>query len=509
MKKDTDIQDPDGSIFDGEKIGHVNEKNIIRKRDGIILPGEKIGYVDEKGNVRRPDIILRGEKVGKIKGVKAHDVDGPLFSGEEWGYVDDEGNIRQKDFLCFKGRIIGKMKGTNKAAALGYFILRFKEIEDRARDLENEIRNAAYKVAYLHKVQNMIKFVPEARALGDFDGLMSKLKGLEDEILNQIKYYRYIKEDIVKQAENICYSTEWKKIKDLLKALLEKWKHTPSPGRECENELWQRFRSAQDVFSKRRAEHYDNQKRIQEQNQYQKEQICSAIEALIHATNTTQAIIAAKQLQAQWRTIGPVPKHKSDALWNRYRHACDEVFNKARKERERRAAEWERANRERLENQRKKESLCSTAESLCHSSDVRSAKEHIKELQAEWKTIGQVPKEQAQCLWERFRHACDRVFQNAKAEHERMQEEWRNRLHDILEHKRDQARRLRESIDHDEGNIERWRDIIYNLHEGGRADEIRDSLEDKISDVKDKIRSKEDRLSDLEDSINEIERKLY
>ena len=81
-------------------------------------------------------------------------------------------------------------------------------------------------------------------------------------------------------------------------------------------------------------------------------------------------------------------------------------------------------------------------------------------------------------------------------------------MQDALERKRDQAERLRESIAHDESNIERWHDTIYNLHDGGRADEIRDSLESKISDVEGNVRSKRDRLSDIEDVIRDIDRKL-
>jgi len=93
-------------------------------------------------------------------------------------------------------------------------------------------------------------------------------------------------------------------------------------------------------------------------------------------------------------------------------------------------------------------------------------------------------------------------------EWERKQQEWREKMHDTLRAKREQASRLRESIDHDEGNISRWRDTIYNLRPGGRADEIRYSLESKISDVEDRISSKQQKLREVEDDIDDIETKL-
>lgn len=154
------------------------------------------------------------------------------------------------------------------------------------------------------------------------------------------------------------------------------------------------------------------------------------------------------------------------------------------------------------------EHLCSKAESLAHSSDTRTAVEEIKRLQAEWKSIGPVPRDRADELWETFREACDQVFENARHERERKQEEWRTKMQETLDRKREQAGRLRESIVHDQSNIDRWQDTIYNLHDGGRADDIRYSLESKISDVDARISSKQDRVIDLEDVIRDIERKL-
>lgn len=130
-------------------------------------------------------------------------------------------------------------------------------------------------------------------------------------------------------------------------------------------------------------------------------------------------------------------------------------------------------------------------------------------MQEKWKGIGHVPRDRADAIWDRFRHACDRVFEHARHERERKQEEWRDKMREALDRKRQQAARLRESIEHDEGNISRWQDTIYNLRPGGRADEIRDDLESRISDVEDRIRSKRHRLDELEDTISDIESRLY
>jgi len=210
-EKDTNIDNPDGLVLEGDTIGHADKQSRIRKRDGVVLPGEEMGYVDAQGKVRRPNgIIFRGEEVGQVKGNKAYDKDGLIFAGEEWGYVDAEGNICQKDGFIFKGRIIGKMKGTNKSAALGFFVLRFREIEDRYKNLEQSVRAADNKTPFLSKVQHMLNWVPEANALGDFDSLINRLKDLEKEIVNQFEDNRRKKEELVQKAESLSRSTDWK-----------------------------------------------------------------------------------------------------------------------------------------------------------------------------------------------------------------------------------------------------------------------------------------------------------
>ncbi len=81
-------------------------------------------------------------------------------------------------------------------------------------------------------------------------------------------------------------------------------------------------------------------------------------------------------------------------------------------------------------------------------------------------------------------------------------------MREALDSKREQVMRLRESISHDEENVSRWRNTIYGLRSGGRADEIRSSLESKIYDVESKISSKRSRLHELEAAIMDIRAKL-
>ena len=428
--KSGDFHKPSG-FFRGETIGHSNPEGRVRRRDGVFLRGEEIGSLDEDHQIRKKDgVFLRGDVVGQVKGKTAHDKDGIFLSGAEWGYVDDQGNVRLKDGIFLKGRIIGEARG-NPQSALAFFVLQFQKIVEKVDALEREISHAEDKTHFLSKVQHMLKWVPEANALGDFDKLINRLRHLESEIERQLHTNIRRKEELIGRARELRHSTDWK----------------------------------------------------------------GAAEAL-------------KDLQEKWKASGRVPKDKADELWERFRSAIDEFYA-------RRKEHFAHLERGREENLRRKKHLVAKAESLANSSDWKSAGEALKALQAEWKTIGHVPKEQADALWHQFRSAQDHFYKRRSAffeqrdrEREHKQAEWRSRMREALSHKREQVVRLQGSIAHDEENVRRWHDTIYNLRPGSRADEIRHSLSEKISEVSDKIHSKRERLRELLAAIHEIEGKL-
>src|SRR6185503_2801421 len=61
-------------------------------------------------------------------------------------------------------------------------------------------------------------------------------------------------------------------------------------------------------------------------NLAKKEALCVKVEALRDSTDWDNAATEIKRLQAEWKTIGPVKKTRSEAMWQRFRGACDEFF---------------------------------------------------------------------------------------------------------------------------------------------------------------------------------------
>lgn len=137
------------------------------------------------------------------------------------------------------------------------------------------------------------------------------------------------------------------------------------------------------------------------------EQLCTRAEALRDATDLKKAVQDLKQLQADWKQVGAAPRDKSAALWQRFRNACDQVFRRCQEH-------FSQLEGERKGNLEKKLALCEKAESIAKSDDWKQGSDALKQLQAEWKTIGAVPKAEADVVWKRFRAACDDFFSRRK-----------------------------------------------------------------------------------------------
>ena len=316
------------------------------------------------------------------------------------------------------------------------------------------------------------------------------------------------KEALIARAEELKDSTEWKATAEAIKRLQAEWKAIGPVSKEISQELWDRFRAPANSFFERRQEHLAKLREEQEENLRKKEAFCVRAEELAGSAQWKSTAEALQALQAEWKTIGPVPREHGDAIWKRFRKSLDEFFG-------RRQEHYARLRKEQEENLRKKEALCVRAEELSQSTQWKATSEAIKALQAEWKSVGPVPQKKADAIWRRFRGAIDVFFDRQAAyfeqrnqQREQRDAERRDQMLDALERKREQTHRLRESMARDEENVRRWQATLTGLREGTGAEETRTSLETKIVDVESRLSEKRTRLDELEKSIQEIAAKL-
>jgi HPt (histidine-containing phosphotransfer) domain-containing protein len=99
------------------------------------------------------------------------------------------------------------------------------------------------------------------------------------------------------------------------------------------------------------------------------------------------------------------PRDQNEALWSRFKTANQSFFD-------RRSAHFDELDQQRENNQARAMQLIKKAKSCAGKSDLRQAREEIKQLQQEWKQVHPLPREQADDLWSEFRSTCQTVFDN-------------------------------------------------------------------------------------------------
>lgn len=133
---------------------------------------------------------------------------------------------------------------------------------------------------------------------------------------------------LCEEIEAIQNSEDFVEVAERIKALQQRWKEIGPVPRKQSDAVWKRFRTACDHFFDRRKvwQKQEDAKRVE--NLAAKETICARAEELAESTDWDVAANSFKALQAEWKAIGPVPRSKADALWSRFRRACDHFFDR-------------------------------------------------------------------------------------------------------------------------------------------------------------------------------------
>ena len=133
------------------------------------------------------------------------------------------------------------------------------------------------------------------------------------------------KEQLIRDAEALAQSTEWTDTARRYRDLMDQWKAAGRAPKAIEDELWQRFRAAQDVFFTRRTEAFSVLDAEQEENQAKKEALLVRAEALDPAADLAGATAALRQIQDEWEKIGKVPRAAMRELEDRLEDVEDKL----------------------------------------------------------------------------------------------------------------------------------------------------------------------------------------
>ena len=379
-----------------------------------------------------------------------------------------------------------------------------------ALDEENDIVAAFKKLQELHN--SWRETGPVAKEIRE--ELWTRFKNASS-IINK-KYQAFFEERKSKEKENaaakvaLCEKLEaiktddfktyaaWDEATKSIIALQEDWKKLGFASRKVNAELFARFRKSCDEFFGKKAEFFKQMKEELAANLAKKTELCEKAEALKDSTDwkkTTESLIA---LQKEWKTVGPVVKKHSDAIWKRFISACDAFFEEKKKQ---------TSNIHTIEhdNLKQKKAIIAQINAALEENNQDDGPTQVRELMQQWQGVGHVPYKEKDKIYTEYKAAIDKAFEQFDMKATRAQmSNFENSLNqmsgsDKVYHERERLVRSYEQKCQELKTYENNMGFFNAQSKTGNS--IVKEMEKKISKIKDDISLLEQKIKMIDDKI--------
>jgi len=255
------------------------------------------------------------------------------------------------------------------------------------------------------------------------DRLVQKRQKEEDNLM--------LKLSILDKMENVASSIDenvesWAKLDEKFEDLTQQWKKVGRVPKEKSNEVWSRFKAAQDEYYDRKYKFDKKHKKQVDKFRSKKEHLCREAEALLEEEDLASAARKINKLHHRWKKVGNLPQRDEDKLWNRFKSATDE-FNK------RKSDNIEKLRKQEERHYKEKLKLIEEADSVKNTDDWDKGHQKMQQLMDQWKAIGPVPRKKSNKIWKQFKGAMD-VFYERRRQH--FKEQKKERKENLKEKKR-------------------------------------------------------------------------
>lgn len=305
-------------------------------------------------------------------------------------------------------RAVGQVPGVPPDEAMAFFTRRFEALELEVSLLETRIGSGALSPDdALGSIKTVRSALTDAHAVGDLDGLATRLESLVVTVSDQRAARKaeraranaeakQAKEQFVAEAEKLAAGDDWRGGVNRFRELLEEWKTLPRLDRATDDELWHRFSSARTTYTRRRKAQFARESEQRDVARRAKEKLVAEAEALQHSTDWGPTTAAYRDLMTRWKAAGSAPKGIDDELWKRFRGAQDVFFGA-------KAAAMSEQDSEYRANGAAKQALVEEAEALLPVRNLGAARAAYRDIVERWSAIGKVPREMIRPLDSRLR----------------------------------------------------------------------------------------------------------
>lgn len=282
---------------------------------------------------------------------------------------------------------------------------------------------------------------------------------------------------------------QWEESTKAIAEAQAQWKTIGYTPRKVNASIFERFRTACDKFFQAKSAHFKGIREEYAANLEKKTALCEKAESLKDSTDWTATANALIALQKEWKQVGPVAHKYSDALWHRFNDACNFFFAQKQE-----AGAGQRAEEE--ANLERKQDIIARLEALLQAEeeDLHAA---VKALQTEWSEVGHVPFRKKERIYQRYREACDAIYDRLKASGVRRRME--NFRKNVIEKGGDvvtrESQRLQRAYEEKKAEIQNYETNLTFLNVKSK------SASGLVADI-------ERRIARLKEELEEIKQKL-
>jgi len=334
------------------------------------------------------------------------------------------------------------------------------------------------------------------------------------------KFSEYIEEVKVQQGKNLEakqflvqkaqeYSAgeysdhkDWKDASNQIIELQKLWRKIGYVPKEFNNEIYTQFKTACDSFFVRIREFYDESDKHRDDNYQKKLDLCTQAESLQNSNEWNSTTEIYKQIQEDWKKIGPVPRKQSDEIWKRFRKACNVFFDRKKEH-------FMGKKNEEKQNLEFKQIIIKKIEEYVFSDNQIEDLKGLKDLQNEFMAIGYVPFKNKDEIYEQFHSAIDTQLGKLNISREKQSE---IKFNENLEYIKNspgadklaynEISKIQHQIDKLNDDIKVWENNIGFFASSKNSESMIKDIHDKINSAKEKVAKFKEQIDELA-NINE------
>ena len=398
-----------------------------------------------------------------------------------------------------------------------YFEL--KEL-DRKRNLEAKIELCvrAEKLIGIEKIKDAIRelneFHHEFKHIGpvpveDKEAVWQRFKTASDAVYaRRDEYLKTLQQELHanfdlknKLCEEVAvfasYQTdrikEWNQKTKAVLELQKKWETIGGLPRSKSKEVNKKFWSAFKTFFTNKSMFFKKLDEERDQNLKKKNELVQRALALKESQEWDKAANELKNIQRQWKDIGPVPEKFRKKVFKEFKEACDYFFEQKR-------SQHNKEENEQVENLKMKETICAEIEK--HINEGTANRELLKAFEQQFNQVGFIPRKDIHAIRNRYQEAIQKFTHAIQGltEEDKSRLVLESQLHDLKNdpmagqkiYQKEQA--IRKKIVKVENDIAVWRNNLEFFGRSKNADKYKVEFNEKINTAADSLKQLKEQL---------------